>query len=91
MRARPLYLGHLQSAQHIEGAPSIFKDQMFKLGCRGGVEKIMPFHQGSFMTRVEKPHIPACLFSPVLGERLALAQGQPCDLSHSKFPTMLRV
>lgn len=63
---------------------------MYKLGCRR-VEKIMPFHQGSFMTGVEKPHIPACLSSPVLNEWLALARGQPCDLSHPKFPSMLRV
>lgn len=48
----------------MEGAPSIFMDQMYKLGCRGE-EKIMPFHQGSSMTEVEKTRIPACLSSPM--------------------------
>lgn len=44
-----------------------------------------------FGTGVEKPHIPARLSPPVLSEWLAVAQGQPCDLFHPDFPSMLRV
>lgn len=51
----------------------------------------MPFHQSSFRTGVKKPHIPAHFSSAVFSEWLALAQGQPCDLSHPDFPSVLRV
>lgn len=51
----------------------------------------MSFRQGPFGTGVEKAHMPALPSSPVLSEWLALAQGQPCDLSLPGFPSVLRV